>query len=118
MTYESGSAMDSPSTGDQIRVDPTQLTAQGERFAQFGDALYQHATNHQVQPPKLGTSPPAVNFVRQLAALTGDTGAVALITAWAGGLTSMADNQRAAAATYTDTDSNNADNLGNIVTDV
>jgi hypothetical protein len=109
MTHESDS-----SAGDGMQIDPDLLTAQGDRFAKLGDELCRHAATHPVQSPQLGTSPPAVKFAQQLAALTGDTGAAALITAWGAGLISMGVNQRAAATTYTAADTGSVDILRRI----
>ena len=113
MTHERDS-----SVGDGMQIHPDLLTAQGNRFAQLGDELRQHAAIHPVQSPQLGTSPPAIKFAQQLAALTGDSGAAALINAWGGGLISMGVNQRDAATTYTAADTSSADTLGRSVTDV
>lgn len=113
MTHDSD-----PSAGDGTQIDPDLLTAQGNRFAQLGDDLRQHAATHPVQSPQLGTSPPAVKFAQQLAALTGDTGAAALITAWASELISMGGNQRDAATTYTAADTSSANTISRSGTDV
>ena len=94
--------------GASVSVDSDQLDRQASQVSTLGDTLGQQANANPVHPLRLGTAPPAVKFAQQLAQLCGDTGAAGMLRTWADGLSTLAGNQQAAAATYRNTDTTNA----------
>lgn len=93
--------------GAAVFVSPYELGRQADELVRLGEHLHERVRQADVQPLRLGSSPPALWFAARLAKLTGPGGTPTVLRDWADGLTRLGGETRAAAGDYRTTDDGN-----------
>jgi hypothetical protein len=93
--------------GAGVFVSPYELNRQADELVRLGEVLHERAGRAEVQPLRLGSSPPALWFAAKLARLTGPDGTPTVLREWADGLTRLGGETRATVAEYRTTDDDN-----------
>jgi hypothetical protein len=86
--------------GDGVFVDPEKLERQAEELAKLGDHLRERLHGVELQPLRLGSSPPALWFAQKVGRLTGPEGTPGVLRSWADGIAGLGDTERVSAADY------------------
>lgn len=94
-------------TGSAVFVSPYEVERHADELVRLGEHLHERVRAADVQPLRLGSSPPAMWFAAKLARLTGPQGTPAVLREWADGLTRLGGETRASAADYRTTDGAN-----------
>lgn len=90
--------------GAGVFVSPYELNRQGDELVRLGEQLHARVLQAEVQPLRLGSSPPALWFAAKLARLTGPDGTPTVLREWADGLTRLGGETHAAVTDYRATD--------------
>lgn len=93
--------------GAGVFVSPYELERHAEELVRLGAHLHERVRQADVQPLRLGSSPPALWFAAKLARLTGPEGTPTVLKEWADGLTRLGGETRATASDYRTTDDDN-----------
>ncbi len=93
--------------GSAVFVSPYEVERHADELVRLGDTLHERVRAADVQPLRLGSSPPAMWFAAKLARLTGPEGTPTVLREWADGLTRLGGETRASAADYRATDGAN-----------
>lgn len=93
--------------GSGVFVSPYELQRHGDELVRLGENLHERVRQADVQPLRLGTSPPALWFAAKLGRLAGPEGTPAVLREWADGLTRLGGETRTSAADYRATDDGN-----------
>lgn len=93
--------------GAGVFVSPYELERHADELVRLGEHLHERVGQADVQPLRLGTSPPALWFAAKLGRLTGPEGTPTVLREWADGLTRLGDEARAGAIDYRTTDDGN-----------
>jgi hypothetical protein len=96
-------------TGAAVFVSPYEVERHADELVRVGENLHEMVRAADVQPLRLGSSPPAMWFAAKLARLTGPEGTPTVLREWADGLTRLGGETRASAADYRTTEGANED---------
>lgn len=93
--------------GAGVFVSPYELDRHADELVRLGEVLHERVRQAEVQPLRLGSSPPALWFAAKLARLTGPDGTPTVLREWADGLTRLGGETRATVTEYRTTDYDN-----------
>ena len=94
-------------TGSAVFVSPYEVGQHADELVRLGENLHARVGAADVQPLRMGSSPPAMWFAAKLARLTGPQATPTVLRDWADGLTRLGGETRASATDYRTTEGDN-----------